>query len=104
MADAAAMRANERLRFHSESDFECALNMSEQLPRLLLSVHVPFFVFRAGRNQLLSERHEPVLERHARKRRPHLLPFHQRSGPGRTRREWRVSGDIAAIDDLTRAF
>ena len=44
MADVAAMRANERLRFHSESDFRRALNMSERLPRLL-SVHVLFLSF-----------------------------------------------------------
>jgi hypothetical protein len=37
----------------------------------------PIFVFRAGRNQLLTERHDPVLDRHARRRRPRLRPFYR---------------------------
>jgi hypothetical protein len=55
------------------------------------------FVFRAGRNQLLAERHDPVLDRHTRRRPPHLRPFYRRSDPGRRRRKWRVSGNIAAV-------
>ena len=68
----------------------------------------PIFVFRAGRNQLLTERHDPVLDRHARRRRPRLRPLYRRRSPGRTRHERRVRGDIAAVatqrcgDDLCR--
>jgi hypothetical protein len=97
MADAAAMRANERLGFIqnpilTRAHYErTAATPASELSR-------PIFVFRAGRNQLLAERHDPVLDRHARRGRPRLRPFYRRSGPGRTRRKWRVSGNIAAVE------